>query len=163
MQGRFGGNVSDQRGIGSPPLVFSWPASSVYASFQGSSVNATISALEPVGAISSQYSHFVFFLDQQQEALEITTPNNTVINWGAVNIANGIHNLTITKISEASYGQATLDSLTVGPGGRYCMHMIHTIGTGMAYHLSVPLMPVQTMAIHGHFTQAHHNCRCRVS
>lgn len=118
LQGRFGGNLNDQTGTGSPPLVFSWPASSVYASFQGSSVNATISALEPAGAVSSQYTRFVFFLDQQQDALEITTPNNTVIHWGAVNLANGTHNLTITKISEASYGQATLDALTVGPGSR---------------------------------------------
>lgn len=118
LQGRFGYNVNDQRGLGSPPLVFSWPASSIYASFQGSSVNATISALEPTGAISSQYSRFVFFLDQQQAALEITTPNNTVINWGVVGLANVTHNVIITKISEASYGQARLDALTVGPGGR---------------------------------------------
>ena len=118
LQGRFGGNTSEQSGLGSPPLTFSWPASSVYASFEGSSVNATISALEPEGSISSQYTRFVFFLDQQQVALEVTTPDNTTINWVAGNLSNGTHNLTITKISEASYGQASLDALTVGIGGR---------------------------------------------
>ena len=117
LQGRFGGNINEQSGLGSPPLIFSWPASSIYASFEGASVNATLSALEPA-VDSSQYARFVFFLDQQQVALEATDPNNTVINWGATNLGNGTHNLTITKISEASYGQATLDALTVGPGGR---------------------------------------------
>ena len=118
LQGRFGGETSEQTGLGLPPLTFSWPASSVYTSFEGSSVNATLSALEPEGTISSQYTRFVFFLDQQQVALEVTTPNNTTINWGAANLSNGTHNLTITKISEASYGQASLDALTVGEGGR---------------------------------------------
>lgn len=118
LQGRFGGDVSEQSGLGSPPLIFSWPASSVYVSFESSNVNATLSALEPEGTISSQYTRFVFFLDQRQVALETTTPNNTTINWGAANLSNGTHNLTITKISEASYGQASLDALTVGAGGR---------------------------------------------
>ena len=118
LQGRFSGDSSEQSGLGSPPLTFSWPASSVYASFEGSSINATLSALEPEGTVSSQYTRFVFFLDQQQVSLETTTPNNTTINWGAANLSNGTHNLTITKISEASYGQASLDALTVGAGGR---------------------------------------------
>lgn len=118
LQGRFGGEISEQSGLGTTPLIFSWPASSIYASFEGASVNATISALEPA-VDSSQYTRFVFFVDQQQVALETTDPDNTVINWGARNLGNGTHNLTITKISEASYGQATLDALTVGPGGRY--------------------------------------------
>lgn len=118
LQGRFGGNVSDQSGLGSPPLIFSWPASSIYASFEGSSVNATLSALEPEGTISSQYTRFAFFVDQQQVALETTTPEDTTINWGATDLSNGTHNLTITKTSEASYGQASLDALTAGADGR---------------------------------------------
>lgn len=118
LQGRFGGEINEQSGLGTTPLIFSWPASSIYASFEGASVNATISALEPA-VDSSQYTRFVFYVDQQQVALEATNTNNTVINWDATNLGNGTHNLTITKISEASYGQATLDALTVGSGGRY--------------------------------------------
>ena len=117
LQGRFAGDVSQRTGLGAPALVFSWPASSIYASFEGASVNATLSALEP-SVDSSQSTRFIFFVDQQQVALETTEPNSTVINWGAANLGNGTHNLTITKISEASYGQATLDALTAGPGGR---------------------------------------------
>lgn len=32
---------------------------------------------------------------------------------------SGRHNLTITKLSEASYGQVSLDTLTLGAGGRF--------------------------------------------
>ena len=98
LQGRFGGDVSEQSGLGSPPLNFSWPASSIYASFEGSSVNATLSALEPEGPISSQYTRSAFIVDQQQVALETTTPEDTTMNWGATDLSNGTHNLTITKI-----------------------------------------------------------------
>lgn len=117
LQGRFGGDVNEQTGLGTTPLVFSWPASSIYASFEGVSINATLTALEPA-VDSSQYTRFVFYVDQQEVALEQTSPEETMINWGATALGSGTHNLTITKISEGSYGQATLDSLTVGPGGR---------------------------------------------
>lgn len=117
LQGRFGGNVSEQTGMGSLPLIFSWPASSIYATFESTSINVTLSALEPA-VDSAQYTRFVFFLDQQQVALKATDPNAPVINWSASDLSNGIHNLTITKISEASYGQATLNVLNLAPGGR---------------------------------------------
>ena len=117
LQGRFDGDIDQQTGLGSPPLTFSWPASSIYASFMGSAVNATLTTLTPSVA-SSVYTRFAFYLDQQQVAVETTNPNNTSINWGATGLGNGTHNLTITKLSEASYGQATLESLTVGPAGR---------------------------------------------
>lgn len=126
LQGRFGGNVNEVTGLGSPPLIFSWPASSIYATFEGATVNATISALEAT-ADSSQYTRFVFFIDQQEVALGQTSPNSSVINWAAANLGNGTHNLTITKISEASYGEATLDALVVGPGGRYSIDTTHFI------------------------------------
>ena len=45
LQGRFGGEISEQSGLGTTPLMFTWPASSIYASFEGASVNATISAI----------------------------------------------------------------------------------------------------------------------
>ena len=35
----------------------------------------------------------------------------------------GLHSLTITKLSEASYGLAMLTDLTVGPGGR-CVALV---------------------------------------
>ena len=82
LQGRFDGNVNHQTGLGSPPLTFSWPASSVYATFQGTAVNATLTALAPTVA-SSQYSRFAFFVDQVEVAVETTNPNSTTIKWGA--------------------------------------------------------------------------------
>lgn len=118
LQGRFEGSVDPYTGLGSPPLVFSWPSSSVYATFQGPSINATLTTLAPSVA-SSQYTRFAFYLDQQLVAVESTNPNNTSIHWGESNLSNSAHNLTIAKLSEASYGQATLESLTVGADGRY--------------------------------------------
>ncbi len=116
LQGRFGGDVNEQNGLGSPPLIFSWPASSIYATFESTSINATLTALPPTVA-SSQYTRFAFYVDQQEIAVETTDPNNTSINWGMSGLTAGVHNLTITKLSEASYGQATLESLTVGTNG----------------------------------------------
>ena len=109
--------MSQVTGLGSLPVEFSWPASSVYTSFVSPSINVTLSAL-PASRDSLQYNSFVIYLDQQQVALETTNPNSTVINWGVSGLGNGTHNLTITKISEASYGQATLNALNLAPGGR---------------------------------------------
>ena len=118
LQGRFGGDVDEDTGLGSLPVVFSWPASSVYATFNSTSINATLSALPPTNT-SSQYARFAFYLDQTEAAVETITPNDTTIRWGMTGLRSGLHNLTITKLSEASYGEATLESLTVGRGGRY--------------------------------------------
>ena len=162
LQGRFGGNANEQTSTGSPPLLFSWPASSVYASFVGTGINATLSALAPTTSYDA-YSRFVFYIDGAQTAIETTSPNATTLNWSAQNLSpgelqifdkfnystfiaanlpslvvhvsdqlvtlllqctisafccSGLHNITITKISEASYGQVTLESLTVAPGGK---------------------------------------------
>ena len=116
LQGRFGGSVNEQTGVGSLPVLFSWPASSVYASFSSESVAVTLTNLDPTVAFSA-YTRFAFFIDQQQVAVESTDPQNMVINWSMSGLSAGSHNLTITKISEASYGQATLDSITLGANG----------------------------------------------
>lgn len=116
LQGRFGGDVNEQTGLGSLPLIFSWPASSVYASFESDSINATLTALPPSVA-SSQYTRFSFYVDQQEVAVETTNPNSTSISWGMSGLGSGMHNLTVTKLSEASYGEATLETLTLGSGG----------------------------------------------
>lgn len=47
LQGRFGGSVNEQTGVGSLPVFFSWPASSVYASFSSESVAVTLTNLDP--------------------------------------------------------------------------------------------------------------------
>ena len=118
LQGRFGVNVNEQTGLGSLPLIFSWPASSIYATFDSTSINATLTAL-PATVASSQYTRFAFYVDQQEIAVETTNPNSTSINWGMSGLASGMHNLTITKLSEASYGEATLETLTLGANGTY--------------------------------------------
>ena len=115
LQGRFGGNVSEATGLGSPPLIFSWPASSVYAAFEGDSVNATLTALPPTLPSSGRYA---FYLDQAEISVETISPTKSRIDWGLLGLRFGSHNLTITKLSEAGYGEATLDSLTLGQSGR---------------------------------------------
>lgn len=116
LQGRFGGDVNEQTGLGSLPVVFSWPASSVHATFQSSSVNVTLTNVAPSVA-SSAYNRFAFFIDQDQVAVESTDPQTPVISWGTSGLGAGPHSLTITKLSEASYGQATLNSITLGGNG----------------------------------------------
>ena len=133
LQGRFGGDIDEDTGLGSVPVTFSWPASSVYVTFNSTSINATLSALPPTNT-SSQYARFAFYLDQTEAAVETMTPNDTTIRWGMTGLRSGLHNLTITKLSEAAYGSATLESLTVGRGGRYVSSRMSTY--------SLPLMPV---------------------
>ena len=112
LQGRFGGDVDKDTGLGSLPMVFSWPASSVYVTFNSTSINAIISALK-----GGSYGRYAFYLDQTR-SVETITPDDTRIRWGRSGLRSGPHNLTITMLSEATYGQASLESLTVGRGGR---------------------------------------------
>lgn len=114
LQGRFGGDSDESTGLGSLPLVFSWPASSVRVTFDGPSINATLSALPP---LNTTYGRFAFYLDNTT-SVETITPNDTTVTWGRSGLSSGPHNLTIQKLSEASYGEASLDTLTVGPDGR---------------------------------------------
>lgn len=118
LQGRFGGDVNEETGLGALPVLFSWPASSVYVTFNSTSINATLSTLPPLNATAGTYGRYAFYLDQNQTSVETITSNNTSIRWGRSGLSSGSHNLTITKLSEATYNQATLDSLTVGRGGR---------------------------------------------
>ena len=130
LQGRFAGNINEQTGLATLPVTFSWPASSVFTTFTGDSVHATLTALPPADNYNA-YSRFAFYVDEQQVATESTTPTQLVINWSSTGLGSGIssrvmrikrnlkqkpparsrevhpagsHNLTITKLSEASYG-----------------------------------------------------------
>lgn len=114
LSGRFGGDADEGTGLGSLPLVFSWPASSVRVTFEGSSINATLAALPP---LNTTYGRFAFYLDNTT-TVEAISPNDTTLNWGRSGLSTGPHNLTIQMLSEARYGEASLDTLTVGPGGR---------------------------------------------
>ncbi|KAL3146173.1 hypothetical protein ABBQ32_002883 [Trebouxia sp. C0010 RCD-2024] len=117
LSGRFGGDADEGTGLGSLPLVFSWPASSVRVTFEGSSINATLAALPP---LNTTYGRFAFYLDNTT-TVEAISPNDTTLNWGRSGLSTGPHNLTIQMLSEARYGEASLDTLTVGPGGRFLM------------------------------------------
>ena len=92
LQGRFKGDVDMQTGLATLPLLFSWPASSVHATFTGSSINATLSALAPADNYNA-YSRFAFFIDQQQVAIESTTPNQVTIIWSVNNLGPGARTL----------------------------------------------------------------------
>lgn len=117
LQGRFGGKVDEQTRLSSLPVVFSWAASSVYTTFISSSVNVTLTNVVPSVA-SSAYNRFVFSIDQYPVAVESTGPQIPVISWSTSGLGSDPHNLTITKLSEPSYGQATLNSITLEGNGR---------------------------------------------
>jgi len=93
LQGRFGGAINSQTGLGSLPLLFSWPSSSVYTTFTGTSVNVTIAGSAPT-TDSAGYNRFAFFVDQTQVAIESSTPSNSTIQWEMSGLGTGAHNLT---------------------------------------------------------------------
>ena len=118
MQGRFGEDAEQSyASVDDLPITFSWPSSSIFVSFNSSSVNVTLTAL-PSTVSFSGYNTFVFQLDQEVPATETQDLNSTVINWSVSGLDSGTHNLTITKLNEAMYGEATLDAITLGRGGR---------------------------------------------
>lgn len=88
LQGRFGGHLDSRTGLGVLPLVFSWPASSVFLTFTGDLVNATFTAL-PNTAISAAYNQLVFYVDHNQLDSRSTSPANTKIAWGAAGLGPG--------------------------------------------------------------------------
>lgn len=117
LQGRFG-NVKGLQTAKSLPVLFSWPSSSVILTFQSSSINITLTALQSTVQYSS-YNRFTFWLDSKQVAIQTSDPNNTSINWSATGLSSATHNLTITKLNEATYGEATLDSIVLGTNGKF--------------------------------------------
>ncbi|DBA74311.1 TPA: hypothetical protein ACH3X1_011086 [Trebouxia sp. C0004] len=118
LQGRFGGAINSQTGLGSLPLLFSWPSSSVYTTFTGTSVTVTIAGSAPT-TDSAGYNRFAFFVDQSQVAIESSTPGNPAIKWEMSGLGAGAHNLTITKLNEASYGEAMLESIVLSSNGSF--------------------------------------------
>ena len=89
LQGRFAANI-DQTGFANLPVLFSWPASSVHASFVGDSVNATVSALPPTQT-SSGLVRFAFYVDQRQISVEATNSTSMDILWGTAGLGPGRH------------------------------------------------------------------------
>ena len=87
-QGRFGGDVNGSTGLGTLPLLFSWPASSVYASFVSDSVSISLSAL-PATMTYDVDSRFAFYLDDELMAVETTFPRHTSLRWNASGLGEG--------------------------------------------------------------------------
>ena len=117
LQGRFGGD-NQQLQYGSLPVIFSWPASRAFVSFKGTAVNVTLAAL-PATVANSQNNRFRFEIDGEIAATESTDLDNSIIEWGASGLTSGSHNLTITKLNEAAFGQSTLQDITLSTGGKY--------------------------------------------
>ena len=88
LQGRFEGAIDAQNGLGTLPLLFSWPASSVIVTFVSDSIHASLSAL-PATTTHSEYSRFVFYVDGKEQAVQSTTPNATSIDWTARRLGPG--------------------------------------------------------------------------
>lgn len=116
VQGRFGGANGQTATAVSLPVLFSWASSSVYITFRGTEINVTLTAL-PAAIAYSGYNRFSIQIDQQIVATESQDLNNTVIQWGTNDLSDGVHNLTITKLNEPAYGEATLDAVTLGQNG----------------------------------------------
>lgn len=87
--GRFQGTIDGSTGLAQLPLLFSWPASSVYATFVGDSITATLSTLPPT-TIYDAYSRFAFYVDQQLIAIETSSPGTTGINWSTTGLGSGM-------------------------------------------------------------------------
>lgn len=87
LQGRFGGAQGAQSGY-ALPVLYSWPASSLYATFVGDSVNTTLSALPPT-ITSRASSRFAFYIDQRQLAIQSATVSESVIQWSATGLGPG--------------------------------------------------------------------------
>lgn len=110
LQGRFDGD-NQQLQYGSLPVIFSWPSSSVFVSFLGTAVNVTLAAL-PATVAYSENNRFRFEIDGEIAATESTDLDDTSIEWGASGLTPGAHNLTVTKLNEAAFGQATLQDIS---------------------------------------------------
>ena len=114
LQGRFGGDVNEATGLGVAPVLFSWPASSVYTSFNGSGINATLSALPPSRTYDA-YSRFVFYVDGAQVGTATTTPDATVAHWSVSDLSAGdtrflamlVHCIPATRLKLST--EATFD------------------------------------------------------
>lgn len=115
LQGRF--DSDNDQSYAKLPVLFSWPSSSVYVTFGSDSVNVTLSAVTPTVSFSG-YNRFSFIVDQFEQDIQTQDLNNPVIIWNAAGLGSGPHTLTITKLNEAMYGEATLDALEIGAGGR---------------------------------------------
>ena len=87
--GRFQGTIDDSTGLAQLPLLFSWPASRVYATFVGDSITATLSTLPP-STIYDAYSRFAFYVDQQLIAIETSSPGATGITWSTTGLGSGM-------------------------------------------------------------------------
>lgn len=117
LQGRFGGTDGQYAYAQDPlPVTFSWAASSAFVTFNSTSVNVSLTAVTPTD-IFSGYNRFQFEIDQVVAETLYTDLDNTLISWGTTELRPGLHNLTITKLSEPAYGQANLTAITLGTGG----------------------------------------------
>ena len=101
LQGRFAADI-DQTGFANLPVLFSWPASSIFASFVGDSVNATVSALPPPQT-SNALVRFAFYVDQRQISVEATNSTSLDILWGTSGLGPGRHlRIRVSCVSHAA-------------------------------------------------------------
>lgn len=88
LQGRFGGAQGAQSSYAAVPLLISWPASAVVATFVGGSVKATLTALPPT-VTSNAYCRFAFNIDERQADIKSVTVNERTIQWSATDLSPG--------------------------------------------------------------------------
>lgn len=88
VQGRCGGTIDPSTGLGKLPLLLSWPASSLYLTFTGDSINGTLTAMPPAVTSSAQ-NRLVFYINDRQVAIRSTSPDDLVIRWSMAGLGSG--------------------------------------------------------------------------
>ena len=88
VRGRCGGNIDPSTGLGTLSLQLSWPASSLYLTFTGNSINVTLTAMPPTD-VSSAYNRLIFYLNDRQVAIRSTSPDDRVIRWSMAGLGSG--------------------------------------------------------------------------
>ena len=103
------------------PLVLSWPATSVIVNFQNSDEVTATFQLYTGGTYSTGnpdiQNRFRFSIDGNTTEQIVRATGS----WSASGLSSGAHALTITKLTEALYGVAVLESVQLSSSGR-CVH-----------------------------------------
>ena len=134
LQGRFGGDAQGSyASLSALPITYSWPASSASFSFESTAINITISSL-PATYSFSGYNRFSIQLDQVASIVQTQDPNNTKIQWAARGLNSSVHTLTVTKLSEALYGHASLEAITLAATGRQAASANISLSYRNPYH-----------------------------
>jgi hypothetical protein len=99
------------------PAILSWAATTTTASFQNAT-SITISVEALPGGLDFDFNNFRVELDGTPIGDFATTPDEPNITWTYTDMSRTDHNLSLVKLTEAIYGRASLQNITLSQGGR---------------------------------------------